>query len=102
MFNVLVLNKNPVRRVSNQPDGVCSQTNFLIDTLMPILWNSRSITPTLLKYRIKGAKTQFEEIPDILRIYNPEDVSVWKIIATMQKPRQPFKRFRMAALSGNS
>ena len=69
---------------------------------MPTLWNSRSITPTLIKNRIKGAKTHIEEIPDILRIYNPEDVSVWKNITTMQKPRQPFKRFMMAALSGNS
>ena len=48
------------------------------------------------------AKTHIEEIHDILRINNPEDVSVWKNITTMQKPRQPFKRFRLAALSGNS
>ena len=38
------------------------------------------------------AKTHIEEIPDILRINNPEDVSVWKNITTMQKPRQPSYR----------
>ena len=82
--------------------GFVPKLTFPIDTLMSTLWNSRSITPTLIQHRIKGAKTHIKKIPDILRIYNPVDVSVWKNFTTMQKTRQPFKRFRMAALSGNS
>ena len=67
---------DPVRRVSNQPDGVCSQTNFSnrhthADPMKQSVYHS-----DFNFCCIKGAKTHIEEIPDILRIYNPEDVSV--------------------------
>ena len=76
VFNVLVLHKTPSGESQINLTGFVPKLTFLIDTLMPTLSNRRSITQTINKYCIKGAKTHIEEIPDILRIYNPEDVSV--------------------------